>query len=207
MTPDNPVLARVLALVAEGQHPMAVRLAAAGRGRWTLTVTLDDTGPPGECLRGVAPKAGTLPGGVLLKGWERFPDDVSEVRGSAEAVETWLAEVARQGKAVDWARFDADAPGYPAYLTKPAAWLRPSNPYHPAHPANPANKYPDFASRLRGLREAAGLSVAALASTAGLSRQAVHQYEDGRRQPTWQAVQQLAAALNVPTDTFRDPVK
>lgn len=64
-----------------------------------------------------------------------------------------------------------------------------------------------FSARLTALREAAGLSVAQLASAAGLHRQSVHQYENGERRPTWQAVQKLAAALHVPTDTFRDPVE
>jgi transcriptional regulator with XRE-family HTH domain len=64
-----------------------------------------------------------------------------------------------------------------------------------------------FAARLTALREAAGLSVAQLATAAGLHRQSVHQYENGERRPTWDAVQKLAAALHVPTDTFRDPVK
>jgi len=61
-----------------------------------------------------------------------------------------------------------------------------------------------FPDRLRALRESAGLSVEALATAAGLTRQAVHNYEAGERRPTWQAVQQLATALGVSTDAFRE---
>lgn len=62
----------------------------------------------------------------------------------------------------------------------------------------------DFAARLRGLRERAGLTVQGLAEAAGVTRQAVHNYEAGDRRPTWGAVQALAAALGVTTDEFRD---
>lgn len=60
-----------------------------------------------------------------------------------------------------------------------------------------------FGDRLKALREKAVLSVAALAEAAGVSRESVRLYEVGERRPTWDAVQALAAALNVPTDTFR----
>lgn len=60
-----------------------------------------------------------------------------------------------------------------------------------------------FAAVLRRLRAAAGFSLQGLAEKAGLSRQVIHNYENGRR-PSWDAVQQLAAALGVTTDTFRD---
>ena len=61
-----------------------------------------------------------------------------------------------------------------------------------------------FSVRLRLLREKTELSVAALAEKAGMSRESVRLYEAGKRSPTWDAVQKLAAALGVPTDTFRD---
>lgn len=62
-----------------------------------------------------------------------------------------------------------------------------------------------FGPRLKALREKAGLSGESLAAAAGMTRQAVHNYEAGQRSPTWDAVQQLAAALGVSTDTFRGP--
>lgn len=60
-----------------------------------------------------------------------------------------------------------------------------------------------FAAILKRLREKAGLSQSQLAAAAGLSRQVVHNYENGRR-PPWDAVQSISKALGVSTDTFRD---
>jgi transcriptional regulator with XRE-family HTH domain len=51
-----------------------------------------------------------------------------------------------------------------------------------------------FAARLRHLRESAGLSVAALAERAGLSRMAVHRYENGRI-PSLAVAERLAKAF------------
>ena len=61
-----------------------------------------------------------------------------------------------------------------------------------------------FGDSLRRLREERNLSREQLAESAGLTRQAIHLYESGERRPTWDAVQALAKALNVPTDAFRD---
>ena len=198
---ENPMIARCEALVADGLHPTAVRVSAAGRGRWTLAVTLDDMTSPEEAgdPRFLPVDRKSLPAGVTAFGWVRFPDDVSEVRGSAEAVEAWMTELARVGRSPDWARFDpvggAPTPGYPAYLTRPSRWLRPNN---------PARKAAELGRRVRQFRERAGLTVQELAESAGLTRQAVHNYESGARRPTWDAVQKLAAALGVSTDVFRD---
>lgn len=63
---------------------------------------------------------------------------------------------------------------------------------------------PTFSSRLRALRAEAGLSQAALAERAGLTTLGVSQLETGRRRdPSWQTVQALAAALEVSTEAFR----
>lgn len=61
----------------------------------------------------------------------------------------------------------------------------------------------DFAAALARLRTAAGLSIPDLARKSGLSDDVLRQYETGGRGPKWDAVQKLAAALGVPTDTFR----
>lgn len=61
-----------------------------------------------------------------------------------------------------------------------------------------------FPDRLKALREKAGLSGAELAEKCGTTRQTVHNLESGTHRPTWDLVQQLAAALGVSTDTFRD---
>lgn len=63
---------------------------------------------------------------------------------------------------------------------------------------------PDFGARLKVLREKAELSVAELATKAGMNRESVRLYENGERRPTWDAVQSLAAALGISTDVFRD---
>jgi transcriptional regulator with XRE-family HTH domain len=60
-----------------------------------------------------------------------------------------------------------------------------------------------FPAILTALRESAKLTREDLASLSGLSRQAIHNYETGERSPTWEAVQALAKALGVATDTFR----
>lgn len=57
-----------------------------------------------------------------------------------------------------------------------------------------------FAGRLRALREAAGLSVAELATAAGLTRQAVSKLERGHREPALETARRLAAALGVTID-------
>jgi DNA-binding XRE family transcriptional regulator len=206
----NPILARIEQVRADGLHPMHVRVSADGRGKWKLTIVVDDGAPAEETGPSVLkthtitpPNQSELPPGVKGWFWVRFPDDVSELRGSAEAVETWMAEVARVGKAVDWARFDGDGEGYPAYLTKPSAWLRETNPFHPDNPRNPANRFKGFAEALTALRAAAGLSVPDLARASGLSDDVLRQYETGKRSPTWSSVQAIATALGVPTDAFR----
>lgn len=63
---------------------------------------------------------------------------------------------------------------------------------------------PAFARLLREARKQASLSVAELAAKASLSREAIRLYENSTRRPTWDAVQQLAAALGISTEAFRD---
>lgn len=60
-----------------------------------------------------------------------------------------------------------------------------------------------FSSRLRELREKAGLSVQELATKANLNRQVIYKLEDGNRDPAWRTVQALADALKVKTEAFR----
>lgn len=61
-----------------------------------------------------------------------------------------------------------------------------------------------FALRLRSLRLAAHLTITDLAESAGLSRQTIHNYESGEREPTWLATQKIAFALGISTDELRD---
>lgn len=57
-----------------------------------------------------------------------------------------------------------------------------------------------FAARLRACREAKPLTVSDLAESAGLSRQAVHDLESGRREPNLKTARALADVLGCSLD-------
>lgn len=59
-----------------------------------------------------------------------------------------------------------------------------------------------FARRLQELRKAAGLTQQELARRSGVTRQALSRLEAGERQPTWDAVCQLARALHLNVAAF-----
>src|SRR5262245_15440771 len=59
-----------------------------------------------------------------------------------------------------------------------------------------------FASRLKSLREQAGLSQAELAQCAGMNRFGIAKLEQGVREPSWATVQALARALGVEVGAF-----
>jgi transcriptional regulator with XRE-family HTH domain len=61
---------------------------------------------------------------------------------------------------------------------------------------------PTFAERLRELREGAGLTQAGLAAASGLPLGSIRNYEQGQREPYWQVVFRLAAALKVGPEAF-----
>lgn len=61
-----------------------------------------------------------------------------------------------------------------------------------------------FAELLKSHREAAGLSQKELAEKSELAQPTVANYELGKREPTWAAVQKLAAALGVPVTAFEE---
>jgi transcriptional regulator with XRE-family HTH domain len=63
-------------------------------------------------------------------------------------------------------------------------------------------RVPSFARRLQDLRKAAGLTQQELARRSGVSRQALSRLESGERQPTLDAVCQLAEALQVNVAAF-----
>jgi transcriptional regulator with XRE-family HTH domain len=62
-----------------------------------------------------------------------------------------------------------------------------------------------FGARLKALREAAGLTQAALAERAGMHRFGVAKIEQGLREPGWETVLALARALNVSCSAFEAP--
>jgi transcriptional regulator with XRE-family HTH domain len=70
----------------------------------------------------------------------------------------------------------------------------------------PPDARPYLARTLSRLRRKVGLTRNELALLADLSRQSISLIEEGRRADlSWGTIQQLALALGVPTDAFRDP--
>jgi transcriptional regulator with XRE-family HTH domain len=59
-----------------------------------------------------------------------------------------------------------------------------------------------FGSRLKELREQAGLSQKDLAGRAGLGQKSVSNWEQGTREPSWSNVVALAQALGVSCEDF-----
>src|SRR4051794_30290398 len=60
-------------------------------------------------------------------------------------------------------------------------------------------------SRLRGLREQAGLTQSELAERAGFTRDGIAKWESGSREPSWSNVLALAQALGVDCTAFTQP--
>ena len=60
-----------------------------------------------------------------------------------------------------------------------------------------------FAERLKALRTQAGISQTELANRAGLNRSAIAKLEGSEREPSWETVQALAAALGVDCTAFQ----
>ena len=74
----------------------------------------------------------------------------------------------------------------------------------PRKPKPPEIAVP-FPATLAALIAAAGHATpAAFAAASGIAPQTLHNLLAGHRRPTWRTVQRLAAALSVPTDSFRD---
>jgi transcriptional regulator with XRE-family HTH domain len=61
-----------------------------------------------------------------------------------------------------------------------------------------------FADRLRQLREKTGMTQQQLAEASGLPLGSLRNYEQGQREPYWQVVFRLAAALGVTCEAFAD---
>jgi putative transcriptional regulator len=59
-----------------------------------------------------------------------------------------------------------------------------------------------FATRLKDMREAAGITQKQLADRAGLSQRAISHWEQGLREPSWLNVVALAAALGTDCRAF-----
>ena len=64
-----------------------------------------------------------------------------------------------------------------------------------------------FATRLRELRQAAGLTQKQLAEKSGLHQRSISHYEQGLVDPSLPAAQAIAAALGVTVLAFDEPAK
>ncbi len=64
----------------------------------------------------------------------------------------------------------------------------------------------NFADKLKELRAKAGLSQSQLASKSGMSLGAVHDYEQGKREPSLRSAVKLADALGVDCRAFTESV-
>jgi transcriptional regulator with XRE-family HTH domain len=64
---------------------------------------------------------------------------------------------------------------------------------------------PAFGRRLRAIRESASLTQADLGRKAGMLPHVVARLELGQREPGWQTVLKLAAALGVGPEAFVEP--
>jgi transcriptional regulator with XRE-family HTH domain len=60
-----------------------------------------------------------------------------------------------------------------------------------------------FGKRLQELREKAGLTQGQLAEASGLALGSIRNYEQGHRDPLWQALFKLARALGVSCEAFK----
>lgn len=68
--------------------------------------------------------------------------------------------------------------------------------------SEPERQASGFGKRLRALRLEQGLTLEALGLRAGMRHQQIVRLESGQREPNWQTVLRLAAALSVTPDAF-----
>lgn len=64
-----------------------------------------------------------------------------------------------------------------------------------------------FGSRLKTMRESAGLTQTELASLAGMHKGGIAKLESGEREPTWLTVVALSRALEMPVTVFAPPAE
>src|SRR5437762_1527639 len=65
-------------------------------------------------------------------------------------------------------------------------------------------KHVTFPELLKKLRDGAGLSQSGLATASGMSLSAIHDYEQGKREPSMRNLFRLAKALGVTCEAFAD---
>ncbi len=123
MNTENPVTQKLLELEAEGLRPASVSIERTGPSAWVAVISIASFIPLGEGDGSCGPGhtfavVGPMPEGVALRGWERYPNQLVELAGSDEQMESVIRAVASRFGAVDCARFDAPHPSYPHFLAK-----------------------------------------------------------------------------------------
>lgn len=122
----NPIIEKIEQLREEGLPVSAVRIERQKSG-WLASISIPAYLPHGEgdgtCGAKYIITIDPPPPGVGLRGWERYPDQTVPLLGSEEQMHAMIVAVAREGGAIDWARFDGEADSYPHFLTKPNKWL------------------------------------------------------------------------------------
>jgi len=123
----NPIIEKIESLWQEGLPTSAVRIERRGAASWIASISVAAYMPYGESDGSCGPKYKITieppPPGVGLRGWERYPDQIVPLIGSEEQMHAMIVEVAKEGRAQDWARFDGEMETYPHFLTKPNRWL------------------------------------------------------------------------------------
>ena len=116
----NPIIEKAEALWGEGLSISSIRASRSDVG-WDVNFSINVFVPLGEGEMGIV---GFDEPGVKVGGWERYPDQKLTIYGSEEGISELMRQVADEGRALDMARFDAEAPNYPQFVTKPAKWYR-----------------------------------------------------------------------------------
>lgn len=121
----NEVVARIEALAKEGCSVDSVRCERAGKGRWTVSIGINDMVPLGEGDDDtITVDRSNLPDGISVFGLERPKDQIVDVRGSEEQMDAIMRDVAKVGESHDMVRIEGDEPSYPHFATKPLRWNR-----------------------------------------------------------------------------------
>ena len=116
----NAILSKAEALWNEGLPIRSITAHNRGHGKWDVQFVIELMLPLGESETS---NNCDVPG-IVLKGWERYPDQHVEVLASEEGIEELMRQVAEAGGSVDLVRFDGALPQYPQFMTKPVKWYR-----------------------------------------------------------------------------------
>ena len=125
----NPITDKCIELYDEGYNISAVTIMRGNPGKLRVSISRNNfvpLGDGGDSLPNhrVTIDRDKLPDGVTLRGYDRCEDYIMELSGNDEQAAASIIDVAKYGKAIDWAKFDGDTADYPHWLTKPNKWLK-----------------------------------------------------------------------------------